>query len=115
MTNAEIDLLSEGHQLDVLVANACGFGELFVVDYFWWPSNDWAIAMEAAQKFGLFHYLECKISQMGDNWIVLMFDPHRRHDVILAKNILGPVAICHAILKANQIKSNPTNDPFAGS
>lgn len=100
MTEAEIDELDAGHTLDVLVAEACGFGELFVVDYFWWPSSDWSIAMEAAQKFGLFHYIDAKIAQMGEDWVVLSYDPTRGHDVILAKSILGPVAICRAILKA---------------
>ncbi len=106
MTTDEIDNLEAGVEIDRMVAEACEvrldnsgliipqLTDCKEVQFSphrrsFKPSTDWNDAMEAAEKFGLFHYLDVKIAQMGKSWVVLSYDPHRKHGVILAKHTLG--------------------------
>lgn len=109
MTDAEIDALEAGRELDRLVALECGFTLVYDNGYdgefkaeLWpeeprvfRPSSDWNDAMLAAEKAGLFDegFLE-------GYWSVKKWDSYDPVAIEIASHQSGPVAVCRAILKA---------------
>ena len=110
MTDAEIDALEAGRELDRLVALGCGFTLVYDNGYdgefkaeLWpeeprvfHPSSDWNDAMWAAEKAGLFGTMEYALEQSVDGWMIVdaVFDRPT-----LACDDSGQLAICRAILK----------------
>ena len=72
----------------------------------WSPSTNWQHAMEAAERFGLFHQNAhyCCLMQRGsdDRWIVTLvayIADHRPDGDVVASAETGPLAISRAILR----------------
>ena len=117
MTDAEIDALEAGVELDKIVADACGIrldhNGLIVPQLTgcaeinfsqarrsFGPSFDWNDAMRAAENTGLFEWGAVALwkSRNANRWAVAdVFESGR---VLAADGTSGPVAICRAILKA---------------
>lgn len=118
LTDDQIDAMEAGPEMDRLVGEAV---EWSVVEEFerdisrrewaWRPSKEWAPAMFAAERSGLFSRLNHILAQSEDAaiWIVMPLENmYSGGDTTIGHSIAhgdtGPLAICRGILKLTRNK-----------